>query len=737
MTATPSQSLDPRLLVNCATADLAAAPELLCAVGAALGGDVRWSLPPIAGGAPVALTADSVAAWIAQSVPGSPLTAQPGVVLQCGSVTLGTLLAPSADPAALAVVAPCLAGTLERWRRTSLAERTLAEKHLLVTLGQMTATYTDLSSLLRVTFTTLRTIVPLHAFGGMIYNPDTSQQILALLVDGEQIVEDTLVRPMTPTLFGWIIRNLQPLWFQDVTTELQRYPEITPMHYGTAHPSRSWLGVPMLLGDGRPVGALSIQHREPGRYTEHDLQFLREVATQAAVAVEKAILLQQRDRIISTLAAQVDLAEGLGQRRLVTSALEGALRAIERSFPEQVYTLMLTNSDRMIVAEWVLENGQLFVNTRAGQPLEPNGLMDLVTTEKRAVLFSSDAEWQARGMGVDLVGDASMPVTEAVIAAPLLASDGAVLGGVSVQSYQRAAFDQQQLSLLGSMAHHIALAVENARLIERSEQQVAALAVAYEQLKQTQHQLIEAERRRAIGDIAAGVAHDFNNLLGTMLGAAQLIDFAESVADAQAEAAVIAEAARDASVIVRRIQEFTKSLQPTDQTAIDLPALVQSVLELTRPRWRDEAQLHGLRYAIQLDLAPTPPIQGNVGELREVLLHLISNALDAMPQGGELQFRTFAEGDQAICSLTDSGVGISPEVLAHVGEPFFTTKGGHGSGLGLAVSQAVIRRHGGTLQLTSEGHGTTATFRLPLTQLSQQRRARAAGAHDPKPRAAG
>ena len=334
-------------------------------------------------------------------------------------------------------------------------------------------------------------------------------------------------------------------------------------------------------------------------------------------------------------------------------------------------------------------------------------------TTGRPLLINTDAEWHAMGMTDDLIGDPNMPITEGIIAAPLLTSNGTTLGSVSVQSYQPYAFTEPQSGLLASMAHHIALSLENARLIEQSQRQVQALEAAYDQLQHTQTQLVEAERRRAIGDIAAGVAHDFNNLLGTILGAAQLIDFAENVDQARNEAAVIELAARDASLIVRRIQEFTRTRLPQAHSVIEIHDLIHSAVDLTRPRWRDQARLQGIAIQVQFDLKPVAQVLGVAAELREVLVNLIGNAVDAMPHGGQLGFHTRLQDGQVIIAVTDTGEGIKPDVLAHIGEPFYSTKGEHGSGLGIAVSQAIIRRHGGQLKLTSEGSGTTVTITLP------------------------
>ena len=195
--------------------------------------------------------------------------------------------------------------------------------------------------------------------------------VLSLLVDGNDVWTDTLVGPLSNNLVSWIIRNLKPLAFDDLSAELPGYPEIAPLHYGTGQPDKSWLGVPMLLGDGRPVGILSIQHQKAVTYNQHDLSFMTEVATQVAIAVEKAMLLGERDHIIATLEAQVDLAEELGQPHDVGTALEGALTAVEHAFPNQVYTLILVDAEQRVQPSGSKRTGNFFAMPRLDNSSRP------------------------------------------------------------------------------------------------------------------------------------------------------------------------------------------------------------------------------------------------------------------------------------------------------------------------------------------------------------------------------
>jgi CheY-like chemotaxis protein len=147
---------------------------------------------------------------------------------------------------------------------------------------------------------------------------------------------------------------------------------------------------------------------------------------------------------------------------------------------------------------------------------------------------------------------------------------------------------------------------------------------------------------------------------------------------------------------------------------VDINQLIQDSTTLTRARWCDEAQARGVQYKVELDLQQVPPVRGSGSELREVFVNIILNALDAMPQGGQVKIATETKGGFVQATVTDSGIGMNSEVCDHLFEPFFTTKGVMGTGLGLAVSHSIIERHGGSIDAQSSvGKGTTFTISLP------------------------
>jgi PAS domain S-box-containing protein len=232
----------------------------------------------------------------------------------------------------------------------------------------------------------------------------------------------------------------------------------------------------------------------------------------------------------------------------------------------------------------------------------------------------------------------------------------------------------------------------------------------------------ENERMRMIGQIASGVAHDLNNVLANVLGHAQLLKVDSDDPEVIETIEIIEQSALDGAETVRRIQEFTVQRMQQNLDVVDLNTVVQSTIDLSRPRWRDDAQQKGMKVEVERDLKTIPPVLGKAAELREVLVNLVNNALDAMPEGGgKISFHTYLESHEMAClEVHDTGKGMDPEVRRHIFEPFYTTKGVRGTGLGLSVAYGIISRFGGRIAVdSSPGVGTTFYIRLPVSKVAQ------------------
>jgi PAS domain S-box-containing protein len=238
-------------------------------------------------------------------------------------------------------------------------------------------------------------------------------------------------------------------------------------------------------------------------------------------------------------------------------------------------------------------------------------------------------------------------------------------------------------------------------------------------LQTTQQHVIQQERLHALGQMASGIAHDFNNVLAPILGFTELLLTRPADLDDRQKTLTylraIYTAATDAAQLVKRLQEFYRHRDEQDvRQLVDLNAVVEQVIALTEPRWNDQAQANGIAIRLETDLTQIPSVVGDATASREALTNLVLNALDAMPNGGTLRLRTWADGGGVVVEVGDTGTGMTEEVRKRCLEPFFTTKGASGTGLGLAMVFGFVRRHGGTIAIDSAvGRGTTIRLRLP------------------------
>jgi PAS domain S-box-containing protein len=250
--------------------------------------------------------------------------------------------------------------------------------------------------------------------------------------------------------------------------------------------------------------------------------------------------------------------------------------------------------------------------------------------------------------------------------------------------------------------------------------------------KEMEEKLLRSEKLKALGELAGGVAHDFNNVLSAILGRAQLLKTCLNAGEGKAEGESIGEVAKGLEIIekaaldggdtVRRIQEFSR-MRADDENfvSIDMNELVEHSLEFTKVRWKSEAESKGITIRIRKELSSLPSVLGSASELREVLTNLINNAVDAVPQGGDIVIKTFAHGSRVCVEVRDTGIGIPGSIRDKIFDPFFTTKGPRSTGLGMSVSYGIITRHHGTISVESkEEEGTAFTITLPESEQAKE-----------------
>jgi len=296
------------------------------------------------------------------------------------------------------------------------------------------------------------------------------------------------------------------------------------------------------------------------------------------------------------------------------------------------------------------------------------------------------------------------------------------------------AFTPTDLQFLNALMTYIGYAVDNARLLEEAQDAARKLQSVVDDLKATQAQLVRGETLSAIGKLASGMAHHLNNLFAVILGRLETLLVKVPDQEARRYLEIVQRAAQDGAEVVRRVQRFSR-VQPVSRTVpVDLNQLAQEVLELTRPRWHNEALLRQIRIDTALDLGTIRPVAGELAPLREVLMNLLLNGIDAMPDGGRLILKTWMTGPDVHCAVSDTGAGMSEEVRHRALDPFFTTKGPKSTGLGLSVTYGIVQRHNGKLEIDSApGRGTIVTITLPAMGTAMSAPATAASPALPAP----
>jgi len=358
---------------------------------------------------------------------------------------------------------------------------------------------------------------------------------------------------------------------------------------------------------------------------------------------------------------------------------------------------------------------ELALTEQAHIPIDANGLSRCVRGQ---LVYEPDT----RDVKMAFPQKLAAAGLHSLVVAPLLVESKVF--GVLVAARRKAhSFSSGECEFLLQLSEHVALAAHQAELH-------ASLQRAYDDLRQTQQAVMQQERLRALGQMASGIAHDINNAISPMaLSTEMLLERGSELSPrTRRHLEMIQQATDDVAKTVARMKEFyrQRELQLT-LSPVHMNALVQQVVDLTRARWSDMPQQQGVVIEMRTEFAPNQQaIMGVESEIREALINLIFNAVDAMPSGGTLTLRTrieeHSQGSSGnlhnlVVEVTDSGVGMDEETRRRCLEPFFTTKGERGTGLGLAMVYGVIQRHSADLEIESmPDQGTTVrlSFAVPV-----------------------
>jgi signal transduction histidine kinase/ActR/RegA family two-component response regulator len=433
----------------------------------------------------------------------------------------------------------------------------------------------------------------------------------------------------------------------------------------------------------------------------------RERVTQEREAAQTKLQLQ-----LSRLDLLHRITRAIGERHDLRSIFQVVIRSLESDLPVDfgcicmyddaqsllTVTSIGSRSDAVTRKPAVVENERIAVDS--------NGLAACV---KGQLIYEPDI--------AKISGDFTRRLVDtglrALVISPLLAQ-GTVFGALIVARKEPGTFSSNECEFLRQLSDHVALATHQAQLYSTLQQ-------AYDDLRQSQQTVMQQERLRALGQMASGVAHDINNAVAPIaLYTDSLLEHESGLSDrARGYLNIIRRAIADVGETVKGMRQFYRPQDGQSAlTQVDLNPIVAQVIELTRVRWRDLPQQRGIAIAMRTELQqPLAAILGQESEIRDALTNLIFNAVDAMPDGGTLTVHTRSSAETVQLEVVDSGVGMDEETRRRCLEPFFTTKGERGTGLGLAMVYGMVRRHSAELEVDSTLHqGTTFRITFPAAQ---------------------
>jgi signal transduction histidine kinase/CheY-like chemotaxis protein/uncharacterized protein YigA (DUF484 family) len=600
------------------------------------------------------------------------------------------------------------ADVAERTRLYHESENRRRAAEGLAELGRLLSQSLDFDAVVSQIVESVRTLLGVKAALLFTYEP-RSGDLVALAGSGDvrARLEPPVVFPKGTNVVGFAVQERRPIFSPDALAD-PRFPADPAAHtLLDASPDRTILALPLLVQD-RVVGAVSLRDITGRVFSTEEVRLAQAFADQAALALENARLYVQAGRRREEAEALAHAARTLTETLDVSAVAARIVASIQQILRVHTAGFRLLQPDRTLLA----------LGPPGGAPgYAPPGHIAPSGHGTAGHVIASGAPFQSPDVLIDpsimLTDDVRQRIlaagTHAFLSVPLR-PHGTLIGVLTVGDAAGRVFTAAEIGLLQAFADQAALAIDNAQLFERVQR-------AYDELSHAHQQLVRGETLRAVGELAAGVAHHLNNLLAVILGRIQITLRRSQAPELQRDLRPAEQATLDGAEVVKRLSRFSRGHPEPTIVPVDLNELVEDVVELTRPRWQNELAARGVRVETILELGSVPMVAADPPSVREVLVNLILNAVDALPSGGSIVLRTWASTEGIHCSVRDNGIGMSAEIRRRVLEPFFTTKGVKSTGLGLSVTYGIMQRHGGELTIdTEEGAGTTVTFLLPVAK---------------------
>ncbi|AXA36172.1 Sensor protein of zinc sigma-54-dependent two-component system [Candidatus Sumerlaea chitinivorans] len=592
------------------------------------------------------------------------------------------------------------------------------------TTQQLNQRMLQLQALYRIAVATASTMKPTEIMRLVLDEVVRWTEAVAAVVYFYDQQRDRLVPRLT---YGRAIESsLLPAQEEDgLVTEVAHHGKLTQTPFvlrpARAKQQRFWrITIPLVSGD-ETTGVIDLVAERSKRFEPETEEFLSTLASQAAQVLRNALIYEELEQHYREISLLYEIQQEIASTLDYNSVLQLIVHRTKQIMNASECTIrLLVEHDGKPYIRVVASSGKDFIGPEE-VPLEESQVDQPVIGGE--MIYIEDVRTDPKFRWRE---EAKRAGVVSMVCAPLVARRRTI-GTIRLYTAERREFDLSERKILSAIAGQAAQAIENARLYHTIEEQNRQLLRSYEELRNTQKELLRKERLAALGEMAATVAHEIRNPLTSIRGFAQRIQrrYAHVADERLAEyTGIIMEEVDRLNKFIKDVLDFARHAKPNFERT-NLNTVIADVLALLRDDFARK------EITILPDLAPN--LQETVCDrmqMRQAFINLLQNARQAVSRGGMILIRTQNLNGYVRVRIADNGCGIPRDILQKIWSPFFTTKT-HGTGLGLALVQRIVDDHHGRITIRSkEGRGTIVTLLFPVVENEDRLLSRTADSSD-------
>lgn len=453
-----------------------------------------------------------------------------------------------------------------------------------------------------------------------------------------------------------------------------------------ALPAHSWLGIPMVVGK-KVLGALVLWDDNPEHYLRlQDKLFLSTIADRVSVALENIYLhdyLTEKD-------SSVKIFDASFAGKTPVHTVEDAISLLLQMAVKQAHALYVGLLDKdKATNRWNIvqekPKSASMADFGAGlRQLLPD-VRDQIFKDGQCLLWSENAATGSLSSGIQKhLRDFNV---QSALFLPWWSNQGKPSLGIVAFSVKTQKASEE--------IRHYEFIFDIIRLLLEKE-------VVPGEAKKYEAYIKHLEKMKDVGELASGAIHHLNNIMSAIIGKSQILKGKLEGTSSARDLDLVLRAAEDGARSIQKLQRMiTKDQTPMELKPLAVNELIQEVLEIARPRYKSDAEVKKIHYELEINLGNVAQVMGDPASLREVILNLINNGLDAMPKGGKLSIQTTQQKEKVLIFIRDTGMGIPEDIKERIFDPFFSTKGANGTGLGLSIAMNIIKQHKGRIHVDS------------------------------------